>query len=136
MDIFWTIDGEYITIRAQARTSGPTWIGIAWGATDGKMTGADMVCATVVQNSWVVQDYYSTGYTIPGLDGEQDLQNTEAGYDSDDGISFMVFTRKLDTGDSQDHPFVAGSMDLGYAVGFSGILAKHKDAEHDVVTFF
>jgi len=140
MQIFWTMteesDGEYITIKAQTSTPGPAWIGLAWGASDGKMTNADMVCSSMQRGTWAVQEYWSTGFSTPVVDDEQDIQDVSAGYDSDEGVSWMIFTRKCSTGDSQDNDFVSGPMDVGYAVGRSGTFAKHKDAEHDTVTFF
>jgi hypothetical protein len=93
--------------------------------------GTDMIGADIWMG-WIghdgqgyVQDYYSTQFGAPSLDtdigGTNDLKNifiSSAGFGEPTKI---WFSRKVNTGDSKDKPFVQGPMNFIYAFGEEGI---------------
>jgi len=133
--LIWSKNDDIITMEVRVPTSKPTWIGLAWGGEDDKMTNADMVIASKENDDWVVKDYFSYGYEKPEVDESQDITDTSAGYD--DGESWMKFSRKIKTDDKKhDRRIKAGSFEIAYAVGYSTKLSTHKFAGHEAVTLF
>jgi len=135
VEVSWTKSDNSISIKLQVPTKKESWIGIGWGGDDNMMTNADMVCASKNGDSWVVLDYFSTGYEKPNPDEIQSIYDTSAGYS--DGQSWMKFSRNISTSDStKDHPIHSGQFELAFAVGYSGKFSAHKYAGHKPIEFF
>jgi len=135
IEVSWTKSGESISIKVEVPTQKESWIGIGWGGDDDMMTNADMVCASKNGDSWVVLDYFSTGYEKPNPDATQSIYDHSAGYSS--GKSWMKFSRNISTGDStKDHPIHSGQFEIAFAVGYSAKFSAHKYAGHKPIEFF
>eukprot|EP01124_Arcella_intermedia_P022833 TRINITY_DN3494_c0_g1_i1.p1 TRINITY_DN3494_c0_g1~~TRINITY_DN3494_c0_g1_i1.p1 ORF type:complete len:669 (+),score=134.10 TRINITY_DN3494_c0_g1_i1:90-2096(+) len=117
--IYWKRADDMITIRMEVRTSG--WIGVGWSPEDGKMMNADMVILS--GSSLRVKDYLSIGTTTPLVDTISNIEDVDSGRDDD--MTWMVFSRKLETNDDDDKPITAGPMTLIWAYGNSVSLNYH-----------
>jgi len=136
LDLFWTVDGDEITLKAEAKTMRPAYIAVGWDAEDGKMKNGDMIAGFKENDEWVVKDLFSKSFTRPDTDHEQNIYNAKAGYDSKRKVSWVQFSRKLITEDElQDRPLIPGPMKFSWALGDKPELSHHKVAGHTDVTF-
>lgn len=98
--VFWSINGDDITFAIAVRASG--WVGFGISEAGG-MNGADVVLFRASQKT-LVDSYTLDSYNPPLTDDCQDwnlLSEVTNG-----GWIIIEIKRKLDTGDSQDHPIV------------------------------
>jgi len=127
----WSIDlvEETITFDLEASTQG--WVSIAIASNPGNMVGADAMIGAVVNGQATMRDYYMNGRSVgcPGVCTDAERGGTDditgvSGSESG-GKTYLRWTRKLDTGDSQDAPIqqgettniivaMSGSDSLGY----------------------
>eukprot|EP01125_Pyxidicula_operculata_P010866 TRINITY_DN356_c3_g1_i2.p1 TRINITY_DN356_c3_g1~~TRINITY_DN356_c3_g1_i2.p1 ORF type:complete len:1503 (-),score=415.33 TRINITY_DN356_c3_g1_i2:457-4965(-) len=114
--ISWKFRNEdEIVIRLEIETDG--WIGLGWSPDGHSMTNADCVILTKdpITEEYVLGDYFSYGLVAPTLDKSQDVVPLQIGYE--EGITFMEFSRKLDTGDNMDKPLAIGNARFIWAYG-------------------
>eukprot|EP01125_Pyxidicula_operculata_P016451 TRINITY_DN5668_c0_g1_i2.p1 TRINITY_DN5668_c0_g1~~TRINITY_DN5668_c0_g1_i2.p1 ORF type:complete len:1634 (+),score=536.28 TRINITY_DN5668_c0_g1_i2:640-4902(+) len=109
--LYWKVEGSNIRMRMTARSNG--WIAIGWGGEG--MTDADMVILQKNGQTYMIHDYFSSGYSKPTRDSSQDIQPVQAGYSY--GVAYMEFTRKLQTSDSKDRAITTGINNVIWAVG-------------------
>lgn len=87
------------------------------------MTNADIWVGYVVGSSMVIEDRWSTSQATPALDATQDLTNMKGSRVN--GVTTMMFTRKLTTNDVKDRPIAGGLMECLIAFGSSDVLGYH-----------
>ncbi|MDH5631809.1 MAG: DOMON domain-containing protein [Gammaproteobacteria bacterium] len=98
----WKITGTDISFQISCTTTG--WVGMGINPS-GSMTGADIVMGYVTTGA-TVEDMHATGFFAPTTD----ITNHLSGVSGTEiaGTTELVFTRALDTADSQDKVLVAG----------------------------
>jgi hypothetical protein len=119
-EIGWSSDDEYIYVFIRAETDGFVALGIQPGNT---MQQADIIYGAVENGQTSVMDEYSANAFGPhkpdtDFDGGVDNITEYAGIESD-GVTIIEFNRKLDTGDSYDHPVNNGVNKIIWAYGSS-----------------
>eukprot|EP00002_Diphylleia_rotans_P009567 TRINITY_DN19957_c0_g1_i1.p1 TRINITY_DN19957_c0_g1~~TRINITY_DN19957_c0_g1_i1.p1 ORF type:complete len:377 (+),score=87.59 TRINITY_DN19957_c0_g1_i1:50-1180(+) len=99
LTVHWKLDeaAQTINFALVAKTTG--WIGIGTGPNK-DMKGADIIMAKVTNGVLEIVDYYAKGNERPIRDNQQDFSATSG--QEVDGITTVKFTRKLNTGDSDD----------------------------------
>lgn len=108
--ISWTMDepNNVIHMMVAARTTG--WVGIGFDPSlEHAMIGTDMIFGWVDDDGvGHIEDCYSAGITPPMPDDEEGgIDNLLPGWETveEDGVTFLKFSRLLDSGDeTHDHP--------------------------------
>eukprot|EP01124_Arcella_intermedia_P027227 TRINITY_DN5282_c0_g1_i2.p1 TRINITY_DN5282_c0_g1~~TRINITY_DN5282_c0_g1_i2.p1 ORF type:complete len:2610 (-),score=495.17 TRINITY_DN5282_c0_g1_i2:50-7645(-) len=94
------------------------------------MVDADMVIASVVNGELIVQDYYSTAYSMPALDPIQNIHLASAQIGTETGaFTWFQFTRNLQSDDPKDSSIKPGDTTLVWAYGKAGTLSRHTHAQ-------
>ena len=121
----WDITGQTLQVTISAATTG--WVGFGL-ASSGGMYGADMLIASVdASGTGSIGDYWARGEMTPSLDEQQDWtlhSATEVG-----GVTTIVASRALSTGDAQDWEISASQQPSGQwiiaAMGTVDTLSQH-----------
>jgi len=113
--MYWRMNGDKIQFGLAVNTLG--WIGFGISeATSGSMPGGDIAVISYSGNKPVITDHHALAFAYPPIDNCQNwvlLSHTVQ-----NGVITMVeIERLLDTGDSQDRVFEAGTMMMIYAYG-------------------
>merc|ERR1712025_473215 len=109
--VYWKISENYINLALEVKTTGWVGFGIA-EQSSGTMGGSDIVQGYVTTDGAVeIQDSYALSqisgtniFTAPNIDACDDwtiIRGIE-----DDGKTILELRRLIDTGDSQDRPFL------------------------------
>jgi NAD(P)H-flavin reductase/cytochrome b involved in lipid metabolism len=104
----WTPpQGGSDTIEMTLTLEGTGWAAIGLGK---GMANADVIMVKVVGGQGQVIDAKASGYALPAPDSSQDVQLVSASETG--GRTVVTFKRKINTGDSNDVPLVAGGNDV------------------------
>ncbi len=120
ISLYWTLDGDVIHFKVIAETTG--WIGVAFDPSY-KLKGADVVVGSVSEDGVTIHDGYGTDAesleaddALGGADDILAAQGSEEG-----GVTTILFTLALDSGDAFDTTFAPGeSMVVGLVAGPDG----------------
>lgn len=129
LSVFWSNDDTYLYMAIQGQTSG--WISIGFEPTN-VMKDADMVFGWISNSTPTILDLYSTGAFGPHppdieLGGKDDLIE-KSGTESN-GITYIEFKRKLNTGDKYDKVFTRGqNIEIIWGIGSSDSLNSPHDS--------
>ena len=119
--LYWSHDGETITIAVSADTAG--WVAVGTGPGP-VMADADMMFGWVEAGGRVVmRDAYSVDTYGPHPDDEElggRMDILEFAGSETDGVTTLEFSRKMQTGDEYDREFpVEGMLPIIWALGDS-----------------
>lgn len=117
MILQWKTEGANLRVRVSAPTTG--WVSVGFVPVN-KMQGANIIIGYVSGGTLFIQDNYGTGtgthasdISLGGTDNITNKSGTEIG-----GVTELVFTIPLNSGDSRDKPLVVGNnynVILGYS---------------------
>lgn len=107
MTLQWKAESGNLRVRVSAPTTG--WVAVGFNTKTGKK-GANLIIGYVKDGKLFIQDAYGTSVTshasdvsLEGTDNITNKSGTEA-----DGVTEIVFTIPLDSGDEKDIPLVIG----------------------------
>jgi len=132
----WTIDcdTEEIAFGLVVKTTG--WVGLGFG-TDANMADTDIVMGFADGTNFEITDRYATSRAQPVLDTDEGGVESLTALNGKevDGVTILNFTRKFNTGDSADTPFVVGDQNLFilYSLGPSDNIASQHVGEKGAV---
>eukprot|EP00475_Leptophrys_vorax_P028938 TRINITY_DN4217_c0_g1_i1.p1 TRINITY_DN4217_c0_g1~~TRINITY_DN4217_c0_g1_i1.p1 ORF type:complete len:563 (-),score=103.64 TRINITY_DN4217_c0_g1_i1:56-1744(-) len=127
--VYWKTDATNITFGLHVSSAGVgNWVGLGIAEpSSGSMAGADMAVLDMQNGILRIQDYWASAKAYPNLDDCQSWWLLSSSV-SNDGVTEAIFTRYLDTGDSQDRPInttVGAATRMVWAVGTSQHLSYH-----------
>ena len=131
IDLIYTFPSpDTISLTLQFSTQG--YISIGFGTT---MSSSQIYLAyKSTTNDFIVESTHASGHMVPTPDPVQNLQVVSATRDSQKTV--VTFTRKLDTGNSQDVKLSVGvPIDLIWAYGLDDNLVHHVGHGHQSVIF-
>ena len=124
LTVYSRIDGDKVRMALKAKTNGYVAIGFEPSQ---RMQDADIILGFVKDGKATIADMYSTGPTGPHPPDEQQGGKNDVsvfGGSNKDGVTIIVFERKLDTGDAKDKVIKAGDNKIIWAISeeaaFSG----------------
>ncbi|PRP76058.1 ferric reductase-like transmembrane protein [Planoprotostelium fungivorum] len=112
-NVNWAVTDDHVTFTMSCPAQ--NWVGMGLN-NKGQMQGADMMVGWINTNGSVtLLDQSSTGETLPTDDASYDLRDVSSSVT--DGKTVITFTRKLNTGDSNDYIITEDSLYFLYACG-------------------
>jgi len=132
----------YLELALDVMTKG--WFGLGFAdPASGGMTGSDIATITVVPNAThyvtSLTDRYALIHALPNEDDINNFNLTSGWQSADQNRTIVVFTRPLDTKDSQDRIISAGTTNIvmAYSVDGTSTVAYHgPNNQASVVQFF
>ncbi|XP_067677862.1 uncharacterized protein [Haliotis asinina] len=103
--VTWVVDvaNDMVNFTITARLNGEKkWVGLGFSPT-GRMASSDAVIGWVDDSDVHISDRYITGYSPPQIDTVEDLVGTSGKVTN--GVTEIKFSRKRNTGQSQDFTF-------------------------------
>jgi len=131
-NVSWSLNAGTKVMTFHLNATRISWVGIGfhpvgYNDEDGEMVNADEIVATFTNGKAMVGDYFSAGFVQPDLDTDLGGVNNILTFSGSQvsGITRVIFTRKLVTGDSYDVPFTIGPMNVIWALGGDNTYEYH-----------
>ncbi|THB72508.1 MAG: DOMON domain-containing protein [Desulfobacteraceae bacterium] len=127
MDFSWSLDGDMIHVMVSAKTTG--WVGIGFNPS-AAMKDANIIIGMAKGEKVKIEDHYGNKKRSHVNDkkdgGTNDLKDL-SGYERD-GVTTLIFSIPLDSGDKYDAPIKADGTDkviLAYGAGRDSLKTRH-----------